>query len=187
MASAFDIELAALPADERAEVERLLVDRPGALWSSDEDDGMLPDAIVAVAAIGGIVATLINYPLAEIAAFYRDLPRMLPYGLTSPIMGFTLAVLAVPLLVRRFRRLHGRHGWLVTSFGLVRVRGPRLRVARWEDVERISRRYIGIRPRGFAMVELATRHGTLECDTGAVYSEAVKRVPARATVVDGLG
>jgi hypothetical protein len=183
MARPFDVTLAGLPPTERAEVEQVVRDRPGAAWISDQGDGMAWHLLFALAAIGGIVATLVSFTPAEIAESYRWFAA----GLISPnlaILGFTLAVIALPLLARDFFLKNGRHGWMVTSFGLVRIRGPKLRVVRWPDIERITRRRIGAGTRKFVIVELATARGVLECDTGALYAEIKRRAPTSAVVVE---
>jgi hypothetical protein len=180
MATPFDAKLADLPEAERAEIAKILAERPGDVWHSDEGDGMAGYLLLALAASGGVVATLVEFSIDEILEFWTYLPYALPYSLVSPFMGSALAVIALPLLVWRFLVLHRRHGWMVTSFGLVRIRGPRLRIARWQDVERVNRRRIG-GTRGFVMVELTTNRGVLECDTAALYQAILHRVPQTAT------
>jgi hypothetical protein len=184
MTDPFAARLADLPAAERDEVEQLLADRPPARWVSDAGDGLVVHAILAVAAVAGIAAYLVEFSLAEYLEFWTWLPYTLPRALVSPEIGFTLALLAVPLLAWRLRVLHGRHGWMAASFGLVRVRGPKLRIARWSEVQRISRRRVGTGGRGFVVWSLTTPRGVLECDTGGLQDEIRRRAPS-AACVDG--
>lgn len=181
MATPFDVRMSELAAEERAEVERLLRERPSSQWHSDEGDGLVWHAILATGVVVGIGAYLINFSLAELADYFSFFVVLLPRSLVSAHVGFVLAVLLVPWLVWRVRVLHGRYGWMATSFGLLRVRGPELRVIRWAEVERVGREKIGGR-NGFVKVTLTGKRGAFECDTGALFSEIKQRVPSTAVV-----
>lgn len=187
MANPFDVRLADLPAAEREEVAKVLAVRvPSDVWDSDEGDVVVWYLFLGLILAGGIVAAMIEFSLAEFVAMWKFMPTTFPYGLLSPMFGGLVALLLLPLLVRKLLSLHGRTGWMVTSFGLVRMRGPRLRVARWPDITRLSRERIGTGRSRFVMVRVTTSKGVLACDTGALYREIARRVPSTTVVADEM-
>ena len=181
MATPFDARLGELPEPERAEIDKLLAERPRDLWHSDEGDGLAFHLLAALAALGALVAGHVNDMFGELAEFWAAVPYSLMGFYPAP-PGLSLAILMIPLIAWRFRVLHGRHGWMVTSFGYLRVRGPRLRLVRWRDITRLERRVIGSGRGKFSMLLLTTPAGTLECDTAIFFNEIKQRLPATATV-----
>jgi hypothetical protein len=109
--------------------------------------------------------------------------QALPYSSSSAMAGFCVACVVLPICIWKFVTLHGRFGWMATSFGVLRVRGRALRLVRWGDVTRVSRRRIGGR-NPFSVVELGTKQGPVfETMTGALMPEIEQRVPPGTPIV----
>jgi|JI9StandDraft_1071089.scaffolds.fasta_scaffold105718_3 hypothetical protein len=184
MATPFDVQLDELPAGERAEILKLLGERSREVWYSDEGDGLAFHLLFGLAALGGVIAGLTMIPVEDLLDFWTYLPGSLTSPSSLMVLGFLLAILSIPLVLWRFFVLHKRHGWLLTSFGYVRVRGPDLRLVRWQDITRVQRRVIGSGRGKFAMVDLTTPNGTLESDTSYFFNDIKRRVPQSATVAE---
>lgn len=174
MATPFDVKLGQLPADERVEIDRLLREGSREWWHSDEGDGLAFHLLLAVAAVAGAVASIYDISISD--------PEFGAAGVDLGVLGLTLSLGILALLPWRFLVLHGRHGWLVTSFGYLRVRGPSLRLVRWPDIIKVERRVIGSGRGKFVMNLLTTPKGTLECDTSIFFTEIKRRIPTTATV-----
>lgn len=174
MATPFDVQLGELPADERGEIIKLLGERSREVWYSDEGDGLAFHLLLGIAAIGGAIACVVEIQ-ASLAYWQIEDQKAL-------LLGLTLAIALLALVLWRFFVLHKRHGWLMTSFGYLRVRGPSLRLVRWTDITRAQRRVIGSGRGKFAMVDLTTPKGTLESDTSYFFNDIKRRLPPTATV-----
>lgn len=183
MATPFDTHMNALHDAERQEIETILRAKgPG--WVSDEGDGMLLWAILGIGSLFGIIATLVVFSGEEVTSYFTYAAQMLPHSLASPIAGFCVACVVLPICIWRFVTLHGRFGWMATSFGFLRVRGPALRLVRWADVTVVTRRRISGR-HGFSIVELGTKQGPVfESMTGGLMSEIKQRVPPGTQIVE---
>lgn len=183
MATPFDTHLDALPEAERREIEAILRAKgPG--WVSDAGDGMLIWAILAVASLFGIIATIVEFEGEQILLYFTHAVQALPHSLVSPFAGFWVAWVVLSICTWKFIALHGRFGWMATSFGVLRVRGRALRLVRWGDVTTVSRRWIGGRPR-FSIVALGTKQGPVfESTTGGLMTEIEQRVPPGTPIVE---
>ena len=170
--------MSGLGANERAEIERILAAK-GSEWASDEGEAMLVWAILAVASVGGIVATFVGFGLEEM----RYALEGLPYTLRHAFGGFVVACVVFAICVWRYITLHGRCGSMVTSFGYLRVRGAALRLVRWDDITMALIRKIGGRHR-FSVVELTTKQGPVFVSLdGSLFSEIQRRVPPGTQIV----
>lgn len=175
MASAFAARLADLPANERAEIEKLLAEHPGDRWDDDAGDGLLLPVVVLVAALGGVGAGLYELMYGgSLAGFLQ----------TDIGTGFVVAVIAAVLLIRWLLAVRGRFGWLVTSFALVRIRGQQLRLARWSDIVTVEHTMVGRGTDRFVSLAITTPQGTLTCHSGRLLSELRKHLPPSVQVVE---
>jgi hypothetical protein len=183
MATPFDMRLDALPEAERQEIETILRAKgPG--WVSDAGDGMLIWAILAVGSLFGIIATLVEFGVEQILAYFRYAAQELPYSFSSSMAGFCVACVVLPICIWKFVTLYGRFGWMATSFGVLRVRGRALRLVRWGDITRVSRRRIGGR-NPFSVVTFGTKQGhVFESTTGGLMTEIKQRVPPGTPIVE---
>jgi hypothetical protein len=144
---------------------------------------MLIWAILAVASLGGIIATFVEFEVEQILSYFRYAVQALPHSLSSAMAGFCVACVVLPICIWKFVTLHGRFGWMATSFGVLRVRGRALRLVRWGDVTGVSRRRIGGR-NSFSVVELGTKQGSVfEAMTGGLMPEIKQRVPPGTPIV----
>lgn len=175
MAAPFVVMLADLPAAEYNEVAKIVNERPSSLWISDAGDGMLPHAILMVVVLGGVVAGIVE--LASSSSHDGFLA-------STAGTGFILALIALPLMLYWFWTLNGRFGWMVTSFGLVQIRGDRLKIARWQDIIKVRRSVVGTGVHRFTSLDVTTAQGTLVCNYGALFPELRERLPPSAELVN---
>lgn len=175
MAAPFVVMLADLPAAEHNEIAKIVNEKPGAVWISDAGDGMLPHAILLVVVLGGVVAGIV-----ELARSHDYVSFLASTAGT----GFILASIALPLLLWWIRGLNGRFGWMVTSFGLVQIRGERLKIARWQDIVKVRRSIVGTGINRFVSLDITTAQGELVCNSGALFSELRERLPPTAQLVN---
>ncbi|HEU0029833.1 MAG TPA: hypothetical protein VFQ53_04310 [Kofleriaceae bacterium] len=186
--------IAQLAAPEREELERVIAGARGKKFGtdryvSDAGDSSVPYLFVLLLAIVGIVAFQVSYGFGMIPEYWRFVGMGFPRTLIHPALGVQLAVVAGIWSAWMLVQIYGRHGWAVTSFGFVRVRGKKLRVVHWRDVIRLSRRQVqsgsGIKSRRFTIVTLTTRDGSaLESYAGSLWTATRERLPADATVLE---
>lgn len=175
MATPFDSSLADLPANERAEIEKLLGERPREAWDDDSGDGLLLPVVVLVAALGGAGAGLYELLHTDSAVGFFQ---------SNIGTGFVVAVIAAAVLIRWLLAVRGRFGWLVTSFALVRIRGQRLRLVRWSDIVKVEHSMVGRGTDRFVSLAITTPQGVLTCYSGRLLSELRKHLPPSAQVVE---
>jgi hypothetical protein len=173
MSTAFDSSLRDLPPNERAEVERILAERSPANWVSDEVEELSVYMLLALVNLIVIVSCLLVYSPAELVGYWSTVSGKLPDALLSPIPAFWIAAATLPLHAIRYLVLHNRHGWMATSFGLVRVRGSRLQIARWSELIRLEMQRYGTGNHRYITITAQTHRGVLECNSGALW-EAIK-------------
>ena len=159
-------KIARLSAPEAAEIERVLAARDPDSFVSDEGDAMAFPLLVFLCAVGGIAAYFFVFGLEEIRgalAFLDEAPEVALRALflSPPNLGLLVAIAAAAFLAVRFLSVHERHGWMVTSFGVVRIRGRNLKLLRYEDVARAERRRVHAgRRRHFSVLTLTARNGS---------------------------
>lgn len=175
VATPFDASLADLPTSERAELEKLLRERPREAWDDDSGDGLLLPVVVLVAALGGAGAGLYELVHSDSAVGFFQ---------SNIGTGFVVAALAAAALIRWLRGVRGRFGWLVTSFALVRIRGQQLRLARWPDIVKVEHTMVGRGTDRFVSLAITTPQGVLTCYSGRLLSELRKHLPPSAQVVE---
>lgn len=125
-----------------SEVERadLIKTFGTANFVSDEDEATLWFILPLFAGLAGMGVGIVHYDeLATALSLTVGQPSMLPYLLINlPFLATVAGLAACALVTWYFLRVHGRHGYAVTGTGVVRVRGPSLRVLRYEHIASIS-------------------------------------------------
>jgi hypothetical protein len=156
-------------------------------YISDAGDSSVPFLFVLALAAVGIVAGLLD--AGQLIAFWRHLVTALPGSLravaVSPQLAvFPLAVIAALWAGLKLIAVLRGHGWALTSFGFVRVRGRNLRIVRFDEIKKVARRVIGTR-RKHVMITLTTTDGrVLDGYAGRLYEPLLRRLPPTAYVVD---
>ena len=158
-------KLAELPPPERAECEEILAAaiaaRPMATarFVSDEGDTMAWYLLAFVAALAGLVGIVVDQATASVQGF--SLANLSLFGLVHDprLAGLLVAITVLLFVVITFLRVHKRHGWMATTFGVVRIRGQSVRLLRYAEVAQAVRRRVNVR-RGFSVLELVATDGT---------------------------
>lgn len=186
--------LGALPPNERDEIEEILAEakrlkqRYGtSRFVSDEGDAMAFPLLAWIAALVGIAAMYVNWTPRELVEMLVFIPVALPGSLLHGKIGlaFLLAVVVFLWVPVHFLRVHGRHGWMLTSFGFVTIRGKKIRLARWNDIASATRRRIRTKTNSFSVVTLTTNDGkVLESYAGALFDALKTKLPAGAKIAD---
>lgn len=122
---------------ERADLEKTF---GTASFVSDEDEATLWFILPLFAGLAGIGVGIVHYEeFIESLTLTVDHPSMLPYlFMNLPFLATLAGLVACGFVVWYFLRVHGRHGHAATAFGVVQVRGPSLRVLRYEYIASIS-------------------------------------------------
>ena len=192
MAKVPKTRLGDLPSNERDEIEEILAEarrlkqRYGtSRFVSDEGDAMAFPLLAWIAASTGIVAMYVNWTPRELVEMLVFIPVALPGSLFHGKIGlaFLLAVVVFLWVPVHFLRVHGRHGWMLTTFGFVTIRGRKLRVTRYADIAKATRRRIRSKSGSFSVVTLETASGrTHESYAGALFDALKTKPPPTAQV-----
>jgi hypothetical protein len=162
---------AQLSAGERAELEALLADsrqgRAGERFLSDFADAAGWWLLLFLAAlVGGIASGLVFFEDGSVgvADFLRALVvNPMVIVLAPHIPGLLVSAAVIVWVALSFVRSYGRRGYAITSFALIRVRGPRLRLLRHLDVARAERSVHGSRGKRFTALDLTAKDGSRVC------------------------
>jgi hypothetical protein len=148
-----------LSESERADLEKTF---GTARFVSDEDEAALWFILPLFAGLAGIGVGIVHYEeFIESLTLIADHPSMLPYlFINLPFLAALAGFLACGFDAWYFLRVHGRHGHAVTSFGVVQVRGPSLRVLRYEHIASISQRRFRVAWRRATETTFTAKDGT---------------------------
>ncbi|MDP2316806.1 MAG: hypothetical protein Q8P41_28200 [Pseudomonadota bacterium] len=180
-----DTSLEKLPRSERVEIESIVAAAIAARpkdtdrFVSDEGDTMAWHLLAFVAALGGFVSALLiwaNAPRGLIVptsfAGLANHPTVPGILVTVPVLLYTITT---------FLRVHKRHGWMATTFGVVRLRGQAVRLLRYDQITHAVRRRIQAGRRPFSVLELVARDGTTMTTYATRLMDTIQaRVPATA-------
>lgn len=154
------LTLADLTQAERDEVEQVLKTDG---FVSDEGDTMAWYLLIFLSGLLGVGAGLVFIDdWAETLSFIAEYPASaLQVMVSAPhIPGFFVGVAAVIYCPVHFLRVHKRHGWLAPSFGVVRLRGKKVRLLRYQDLASCEREQFGNRGRRFSVLTMKAKDGT---------------------------
>lgn len=185
------VRLASLAADERAEIEAIVGEAAAArpaitgAFVSDEGDVMAWYLLAAIVALCGLVALVILALTDPYAGARLELPTNLPGLVNAPVVpGLTVCVGVLVYAGLVFARVHGRHGWMATSFGVVRLRGDRVVLLRYGDVTAATRRRVRSGRQAFFVLDLVAADGTtLTTYAARIMDTILARVPAQRASV----
>ena len=154
-----------LPDAERAEVEAILrefAQQPRQFtdrFCSDEGDTLAWFLLLGLAGLGGVVAAIVEDVPASLFAGLRA-GYVFPTLRNPLVFGFVAAAVATVWSATTFVRTHRRCGWAVTTFGVLRVFGAKVKLLRFVDVASAERRQVNVR-RPFSVLELRAKDGGL--------------------------
>jgi len=155
-----------LPDAERQEVAAILQEfaqqrqQFTSRFCSDEGDSLAFHLLLGLAALGGLIAGVVEQVPADIARDFRaGAVDGILWSLRRPtVLGFAAAAFVLPWTIAVFLRVHRRCGWAVTSFAVMRVYGRRIRLLRFADIASAERRKVGTR-RPFSVLEMTATNG----------------------------
>jgi hypothetical protein len=158
-------KLALLSPAERAEIEEILREFAGqkgqftARYCSDEGDTLAWFLLLGLCGLGGVIAGVIErVPTAILQRLEYGIDGLFALARSPITLGFATAALALAWSLWTFFRVHGRVGWMVTSFGVLRVFGPKIRLLRFAHIASARRTQVGTRRR-FSVLELNATDG----------------------------
>jgi hypothetical protein len=187
------IRIDRLAAAERDELREIVAEargkkHPTARFQSDAGDTAAWYLLVLIAATLGVFAhAVVHGGPAAIVEWWSvaiEHPALVAGPDAVVTIGVQLAFVAAGWAAYRLASLRYGHGWALTSFGFVRVRGRRLQVVRFADITRVERlRYGSARQRRFSVVRITARDGgVLSSYAGALFEGLRARLPETATV-----
>lgn len=154
------LTLADLTQAERDEVEQVLKTDG---FVSDEGDTMawyLLLFLVGLFGVGAGVTFMSEW--GETFSFIAEYPSSAPMVLVNAphIPGFFAGLALMAYCAVHFLQVHKRHGWLAPSFGVVRLRGKKVRLLRYQDLASCEREQFGNRGRRFSVLTMKAKDGT---------------------------
>lgn len=153
-----------LTVNQLSETERADLDKTfgTASFVSDGDEATLWFILPLFAGLAGIGVGIAHYEaFIESLTLVADHPSMLPYlFINLPFLAALAGSVACGFGAWYFLRVHGRHGHAVTSFGVVQVRGPSLRVLRYAHIASISQHRFRAAGRRATETTLTAKDGT---------------------------
>jgi hypothetical protein len=196
MAGVEKISLARLPAGERAELEALFAahkqGRAGERFLSDFGDAAAWWLLLTLAALGGAVAaglSLFEEGAIGVADYLRALVESGPVVFVGALYvpGFVVSLAVLAWVGVAFARNLGRRGFAITGFGIVRVKGPRLRLLRHVDITRAERTVHRSKGGRFTTLDLSAKDGSrLSLDVAGGWARAALEEVERARSAAGL-
>ena len=134
-----------MEAAERAELEAALGSPDTFL--SDEDEAQAFWLLFGLAALGGIGACIYDAATDSYGGGFRAL-NPFAYGIPNPlyfvtrpqIFGFYIAIAVLVWVVYAYVTNHKRRGVVITSYGLIRIRGRSVQLFRYRDIASASER-----------------------------------------------
>jgi len=81
---------------------------------------------------------LYGNPLSHFFDYFPSSVSMLWNTTFFPYLGIAALAVAIVAIPGYALRTRGRHGYAITSFGVVRIRGKKLRVLRYEDIAEVN-------------------------------------------------
>lgn len=189
---------AALPADERKEIEALLAatrgprsDYPHGRFESNADEASFVFYVLLAGSVLGLVAYLVVFDVSE---GIEELSWVFKYGFhpQALLRATTGALLAIPVGAYSLWRIlanYRANGWALTSFGFVHIVRSKVRIVRYADISKIEfRRFMaGSRAtaRRATSITLHTRDGSsLHSYAASLLQGLRERVPADTPVVE---
>lgn len=188
--------LAALPADERKEIEGILAEArgqkfPTGRFESNADEASFIFYVLFAGSVLALVAFLVVFDvsegLEELSWIYRY--GFNPRGFLSGSFG---ALLAVPVgaysLWRILANFRG-NGWALTSFGFVHLIRSKVRIVRYADITRIEFRHFTAGTRATARratsISIYTRDGSkLHSYAASLFKGLRERISEGTLVVE---
>ncbi len=189
-------KLAALPADERKELEEILAAARAksavGRFESNADEASFVFYILFAGSVLGLVAYLVVFdPFTE---GVEELRFMLSYGLhPRALLNATFgALLLLPIGAYSLWRIIANYrgnGWALTSFGFVHVYRSNVRIVRFADVTKVKTFRFNVGSpatrRRATSITLYTRDGSkLHSYAGSLLTGIRERLPAGTPVVE---
>jgi len=182
-----------LATSEREELEVILAEArgkraPTARYQSDAGDTSAWYLLLLIASVFGIVAHVVTFGgFGAVPEFWSRVVTAPELALTPSgglvTLGFQVAIVVAIWSAWKLVSIYGRHGWALTSFGFIRIRGQRIQLVRFPDIVRVDRTRFGGGQRRFTLVKITSRDGgVLTSYASALFDELCKRLPAGATV-----
>ena len=190
--------IAALPADERKEIEGILADArgqkfPSGRFQSNADEASFIFYVLFAGSVFAVIAYLVVFDVSEgieeLSWIYRY--GFNPRGFLRPGFG---ALLAVPVgaysLWRILANFRG-NGWALTSFGFVHIIRNKVQIVRYADIVKIElfRFTAGRRAtaRRATSIKIYTRDGSKLHSYAASLLEGLRERAPEGTPVVELG
>ena len=128
---------------------------------SDEGDTMAWFLLLGLAAVGGAIAIGVESGLATGFRIYFLHPSwLLSAWRDVNLMAFLACDAVAVFCAVHFLRVHGRHGWLLTSWGVVKLRGSRVHHVAFSDIVKTDRVRHKNKGGRFSSLEMTLQNGT---------------------------